>query len=93
MIDKQSKKSNRGGRREGSGRPKGALDPGNAALREIILESLVGVGGVKYLEQTALTHQAAYLSLIGRVLPLTVAGDPNAPIVHKVIGWQSKPKS
>jgi hypothetical protein len=94
MAEKESKKSSgRGGKRPGAGRPKGSLDQGNAALREMILQSLAGAGGVKYLQRTADTHQAAFLALIGKVLPLTVAGDPNAPIVHKVIEWQSKPKS
>lgn len=81
MSNKESNKSNgRGGRRSGAGRPKGSLDKGNAALREMILMALDQAGGVDYLNRTAESHPAAFLSLIGRVLPTTLAGDSESPI-------------
>ena len=62
-MEKESKKSNgRGGARPGAGRPKGSLDKGNAAIREMIVESLHGVGGVEYLQRVAESHPAAFLS-------------------------------
>ena len=86
-MDKESKKSNgRGGYRPGAGRPKGSLDKGNAAIREMIVESLHGVGGVEYLQRVAESHPAAYMALIGKVMPLQIAGDAESPlqVVQKI---------
>lgn len=72
--EKESKKSiGKGGARPGAGRPKGSLDKGNALIREMIVDALNGVGGVEYLQQTAMSHPAAFLSLIGKVMPVQVA--------------------
>jgi len=80
---KESKKSNaRGGSRPGAGRPKGALDKGNAAIREMIVQSLDEVGGVAYLVDVARSHPGPFLSLIGKVLPLQVTGEGGGPIEH-----------
>lgn len=73
-------KSGRGGVRPGSGRPKGSLDKGNAALREMILLALDRAGGVEYLQRQAEQSPNAFLSLIGKVLPTTLAGDPVNPV-------------
>jgi hypothetical protein len=85
-MQKQSKNSNRGGARPGAGRPKGSLDKGNAMIREMIVDALDGVGGVEYLQETARSHPAAFLSLIGKVMPVQIAGDEDNPLrhVHKV---------
>lgn len=37
-------------------------------------------GGVDYLVRTAEYHPGAFLALIGKVLPTTLAGDPESPI-------------
>lgn len=81
MTEKQSKLSTgRGGKREGAGRPKGSLDKGNALIREMIVQALDGVGGVEYLQDVARSHPAAFISLIGKTMPLQIAGDPDAPL-------------
>jgi hypothetical protein len=80
--DKESKKSNgRGGARPGSGRPKGALDHGNAAIRELIVMALDKVGGVDYLATVAASHPPAFLALIGKVMPLQVTGAEGQPLI------------
>jgi hypothetical protein len=80
-MEKQSNKSNgRGGARPGSGRPKGSLDKGNALIRELIVTALDGVGGVDYLQRVAESHPAAFLSLIGKTMPLQVTGDGGGPV-------------
>lgn len=79
-MEKESKNSNRGGARPGAGRPKGSLDKGNAMIREMIVDALNGVGGVEYLESTARSHPAAFLSLIGKVMPIQVTGDGGGPV-------------
>lgn len=83
MTDKQSKQSSgRGGRREGAGRPVGSVDKGNALIREMIVEALHGVGGVDYLIDCATDPKTktAFLGLIGKVMPVQVAGDPENPL-------------
>lgn len=83
MSEKQPKKSGRGGPRPNSGRPKGSLDKGNALIREMIVEALHGVGGVAYLQEKAESHPQAFLSLIGKVMPVQVEGG-DKPIQHSV---------
>lgn len=73
MTEKKSKVSSRGGKREGAGRPKGALDKGNATIRQMIVQALDEAGGVAYLKTAAASHPAAFLSLIGKVMPIEVA--------------------
>lgn len=85
MSEKQSKNSNgRGGKREGSGRPKGAIDKGNALIREMIVQALDEAGGVDYLKATAASHPAAFLSLVGKVMPVQVEGADGAAIRHSL---------
>ncbi len=84
-MENQSKKSSaRGGKRAGAGRPKGALDQGNAAIREMIVESLIGLGGVKYLKGLALSHPPAFAALIGKAMPLQVTGEDGGAIKHSI---------
>lgn len=83
MSEKQAKKSGRGGARPGGGRPKGSLDKGNALIREMIAQALDEAGGVAYLVATANTHQAAFLSLIGKVMPVQIEGG-DSPIKHSI---------
>lgn len=46
----------------------------------MVLDALEKAGGVGYLASKAKTHPAAFLALVGKVLPLQVQGDPDAPI-------------
>lgn len=81
--EKQSKKSGKGGARPGAGRPKGSIDKGNALIREMIVQALDEAGGVQYLVETAKSHQAAFLALIGKVMPVQVEGSEDGkPINH-----------
>lgn len=66
--------SGRGGRRPGAGRPKGSLDKGNAALRDMLASALQLEGGVEYLRRLARDEPKAFASLLGRLLPLQVTG-------------------
>lgn len=70
------------GGKPGPGRPKGAPNKNTAELKAMILEALDKAGGVDYLLKCAKNTrtQGAFLALIGKVLPMTVAGDPDAPL-------------
>lgn len=58
----------------GKGRKKGVPNKVTGELKEMILGALSGVGGQKYLEKQATDNPAAFLTLVGKVLPMTVTG-------------------
>lgn len=66
----------------GKGRPKGSVNKTTGQLKEMILHALDGVGGVDYLQERAKDPRtaSAFLTLVGKVLPMTVAGDPENPL-------------
>jgi hypothetical protein len=76
----------RGGKRPGAGRKKGVPNKINSELKEAILAALDDAGGVDYLVKKAEENPVAFLALLGRILPLTVAGDPKKPIglIHEI---------
>lgn len=71
----------------GKGRPKGSPNKATAQLKDMILQALDNSGGVAYLEERANDPKTAtaFLSLIGKVLPMQIAGDPDNPIGISVI--------
>lgn len=63
------------------GKPKGATNHINRDLKEMILKALSDAGGADYLlRQARKKNPAPFLQLVAKVLPMTVAGDPNAPL-------------
>ena len=57
----------------GPGRPKGSKNRTTIQLREAILNALDRVGGDKYLARLAVENSSAFASLLGKVLPTTLA--------------------
>ena len=75
--------ANAGSFKKGEKRPnqgKRGPNKNTAALREMILQALDGAGGVGYLQRQADESPAAFLSLIGKVLPTTLTSDPDQPL-------------
>lgn len=70
--------------RAGMGRPKGVPNKNTAALKDMILKALDQAGGIEYLAAQAKETPTAFLGLVGKVLPLQVAGDSDNPLVLKV---------
>jgi len=68
------------------GRKAGTPNKENKALREMILQALDEHGGVAYLKLQAVQNPTAFMSLLGKVMPLQLTGDPEAPlrVVSKV---------
>ena len=58
----------------GPGRPKGSGDKISRGVKEMVIAALNGVGGQAYLEEQAVENPKAALTLIGKVIPLQVAG-------------------
>lgn len=71
----------------GPGRPKGVPNKATAQLKDMILTALGNAGGAEYLEKRANDPKtaAAFLGLVGKVLPMTVANEPGKEFVISVI--------
>src|SRR3990167_5911887 len=83
--------------KRGGGR-KGKPNKVTATLKDMILQSLSNVGGAAYLERQAEKQPAAYMALIGRVLPLQVkqdGDDPRGPAaaIHQHVAAADVPKA
>jgi hypothetical protein len=64
----------------GPGRPKGVPNKQTAQVKEMILAALDKAGGVDYLAAQAAESPAAFMTLVGKVLPLQVTGDADNPL-------------
>lgn len=70
------------------GRKKGVPNKNTTALKDMILQALANVGGADYLQKQATDNPTAFMTLVGRVLPLQVndkGGEPRVPtrVVHE----------
>jgi hypothetical protein len=61
--------------RPGNGRKKGVPNKINRDLRDMIEKALAKAGGIKYLARQADESPAAFMALLGRILPKEVAGE------------------
>ena len=71
----------------GPGRPKGIPNKNTTQLKDMILKALDSAGGAEYLERRANDPRtaAAFLGLVGKVLPMTIANDKESPFTITVI--------
>jgi hypothetical protein len=65
----------------GKGRPKGARSKVSRELKEMILAALDKAGGEQYFVEQASKNPVAFLTLIGKVLPLQVSGEGGGPVL------------
>ena len=68
------------------GRKKGVPNKITRDIREAVLQSFETVGGAAYLAEQARANPTAYLTLVGKVLPLQVTGENGGP-VKLVVEW------
>jgi hypothetical protein len=73
------------GRPKTGGRQKGTPNKLSADVKAMVLEALDKAGGVAYLLTQAQTNPNAFLTLVGKVLPMTLAGDPDNPVAVQAI--------
>lgn len=76
----------------GKGRKKGTPNKVTGELKTMILTALSDAGGVEYLRARAIDSPAAFLTLVGKVLPLQV-GPAGDGVTKLVIEWQSSSES
>ena len=94
-IEKVTRKNTKrpdqiGGGKPGPGRKPGIPNKANGLLKDAIIQAAEEAGGregiVGYLTQQAKKHPAAFLALIGRVLPLQVQGrDTSGQIIVEIV--------
>jgi len=72
-------------RTSGQGRPRGVPNRLNADIKAMIVGALSDVGGRDYLAKRAIDTPAAFLTLIGKVLPMQIAGDGGGAVTIEVI--------
>lgn len=71
---------NRAKKPKTGGRQKGTPNKLNADVKAMLLGALNQVGGQQYLAEQAKSSPAAFLSLIGKVLPLQITGEDGGPV-------------
>jgi hypothetical protein len=80
----------------GKGRKVGTLNKNTKALKDMILEALEGAhpqGGAGYLKTQAKENPAAFMTLVGKVLPLQVSGpDGDAIPISLVVEFINDPE-
>lgn len=73
------------GKPKSGGRVKGTPNKVNADLKNMILTALDRKGGVSYLMEQADANPTAFLSLVGKVLPMTIASDSDHPLTIQIV--------
>ena len=73
------------------GRKKGQVNKTTALLKDAILKAAEAAGGkggtVAYLTDQAKDNPAAFLSLLGKVLPTQISGEDGGPVRVGVVEW------
>lgn len=67
------------GRKTG-GRQKGTPNRTTADVRDMVLRALNKAGGTDYLARQAEENPGPFMTLVGKVLPTQITGDPENPI-------------
>lgn len=70
---------------KGKGRPKGVVNKNTALLKDMILKALDQSGGIDYLVAQADANPTAFLTLVGKVLPLQVNAEHSGDVVAHVV--------
>jgi len=78
------------GRKTG-GRTKGTPNKFDADIKGMILGALAGVGGTQYLMRQAEQNPVAFMGLVGKVLPLTIAGAGEGGALVVDFRWADAP--
>lgn len=86
-MDKVTKNVSRRKPPEKGGSRKGIPNKNTKAIKDMILEALSECGGVEYLVKRANDPKtaAAFLGLVGKVLPTQVTGEDGGPVKQSLV--------
>lgn len=83
MAEEPKVGANRGN--AGKGRPKGTPNKTTKQVKEMILAALDMAGGIDYLVRQSEENPTAFMTLVGKVLPLQLSGDEENPVAIRMI--------
>jgi hypothetical protein len=72
-------------RQKTGGRVKGTPNKVTSTLKDMILQALDQQGGAEYLYRQADENPAAFMTLVGKVLPMQVTGAEGGPIAFQEV--------
>jgi hypothetical protein len=72
------------------GRVKGVPNKLTADVKAMILAALDEAGGVDYLRKQAVENPSAFMTLVGKVLPLQVTGQGSGPLQITLTRYDEK---
>jgi len=87
-MNKKTGKNLLTGEKPGPGRPKGAVNKTTAILKDALIQAAINAGGggengmVEYLTTQATENPGPFMTLLGKILPTQIAGDPDNPLTH-----------
>lgn len=70
------------------GRPKGVPNKVTGILKDAILQAAQNAGGgdmVEYLTVQARENPGPFMALLGKVLPMQIAGDNESPLAIQIV--------
>ncbi len=85
MAGVAGKSGRKPGAKKTGGRVKGTPNKMSGELKEMILTALSEKGGVAYLVRQADENPQSFMGLLGKVLPMTVQGNPDQPLTVTVV--------
>lgn len=87
-MNKKTVKNPLSNDKPGPGRPKGAVNKTTAILKDALIQAAINAGGggdngmVQYLTTQAVENPGPFLTLLGKVLPTQISGDPDNPLTR-----------
>ena len=70
----------KGGQRPGAGRKRGTPNKFTGDVKAAIIAAFDEAGGKDYLVKLAKEDPRTFCALVGKIIPLTVGGDPDNPL-------------
>ena len=74
----------------GPGRKKGVPNKQTTLIKDMIIAALDKSGGADYLARQAEENPGPFMALIGKVLPVQLAGHDGEALKISVVGWNVK---
>jgi hypothetical protein len=74
----------------GQGRKKGVPNKITSDIKQMIVGALMAEGGEQYMREQSRENPAAFMALVGKVLPMQITGEGGGALV---IRWETEEKS